>query len=117
MARRHVADLCSRLLGLAYDLELLLNNPVSAPFPTGDDLDHTIHRHTLTSALRCQPEKRIRRLSPEGYDYPAWRSGLETIGTSPMVPRDSTSVTTAPVSASVPPAMNAELKPPLASTR
>jgi hypothetical protein len=38
-------------LGLAYDLELLLNNPVSAPFPTGDDLDHTIHRHTLTSAL------------------------------------------------------------------
>jgi hypothetical protein len=47
--------------GLAYDLELLLNSPVSPPFPTGDDLDHTIHRHTssdtLTSALRCQPEK------------------------------------------------------------
>jgi hypothetical protein len=35
----------------------------------------------------------------------------------PIVPRDSTSVTTAPVSARTPAAMNAELKLRLASTR
>jgi hypothetical protein len=61
VSRGDVSDPRTRLMGLAYNLELLLNTPVPTPLPTGDDLDHAIHRHTssdtLTSALTWRPGK------------------------------------------------------------
>jgi hypothetical protein len=58
VSRRNLTNAHARLLRLAYNLELLLNAPSTPTLPTGDDLNHPIHRHsltdTLTSALRCQ---------------------------------------------------------------
>lgn len=61
VSSRDVADPRTRLVCLGYNFELLLNTPGPPALPTGDDLDHPIHRHTssdtLPSALRCEPGK------------------------------------------------------------